>query len=125
MRAFNSDGVAGPYSAVRAVTVQGSAPPGGTLAAPGLLSPSDDARFSPGREIAFDWGDVCGAASYTIQIDDSSSFSAPLVATDTVTASRFATSSLPTRRLWWRVRANAASGAAGAWSGVRRLEVKN
>ncbi len=77
------------------------------------------------QPFTFDWGDVGGAASYTIQIDDSSSLSAPLVATDTLTASRFATSSLPTRRLWWRVRANGASGAAGAWSGARRLEVKN
>jgi hypothetical protein len=27
--------------------------------------------------------------------------------------------------MWWRVRANNASGTPGAWSSVRRFEVKN
>ncbi len=119
VRAFNSDGVAGPYSAVRTVVVgSGSS---GPLPAPTLISPSNDARFSPGQSIAFDWSDVAGAGGYTIQIDDSQSFSAPLTATATVASSSYVTSTLPTRRLWWRVRAN----DGGAWSSVRRLEVKN
>ena len=41
-------------------------------------------RFSPGRRIDFDWSGVAGAASYTIQIDDSSSFSAPVIVGETV-----------------------------------------
>jgi hypothetical protein len=125
VRAFNSDGVGGPYSAVRTVQVGATAPPPpGPLAAPSLASPANDARFSPGQQISFDWGDVAGAASYTIQIDDSQSFSAPLTAGDTLVFSQFSTSTLPTTRMWWRVRANDGSGAPGAWSAVRRVEVK-
>jgi predicted phage tail protein len=125
VRAFNSDGVGGPYSAVRTVQVGATAPPPpGSLAAPSLASPANDARFSPGQEIAFDWGDVAGAASYTSQIDDSQSFSAPLTGGDTVVFSQFSTSTLPTTRMWWRVRANDGSGAPGARSAVRRVEVK-
>jgi hypothetical protein len=103
------------------------APPGasGPLAAPALQSPSNDARFDPGQTIAFDWSDVSGAASYTIQIDTSETFSAPFTVEQTVTISRFTTSSLPTTRMWWRVRANDASGAPGAWSAARRVEVKD
>ena len=98
---------------------------GGPLAAPSLVAPASDARFRPGQSITFDWSDVAGAATYTIQIDDSSSFSAPLTVSSTVAFSQLTTSSLPTTRMWWRVRANDGSGAAGAWSGARRFEVKN
>jgi hypothetical protein len=98
---------------------------GGPLAAPSLVSPAHDARFSPGQSITFDWNNVTDAASYTIQIDDSESFSTPLVFTQTVTASQLTTSTLPTTRMWWRVRANSASGAPGNWSSMRRFEVKD
>ena len=117
VRAFNSDGVGGPYSAVRSVRVQSSAPPPGALPSPAQLSPSSDARFSPGQQIVFDWGDVAGAATYTIQIDDSSSFSAPLIVGETTAFSQLTTSSLPTKRMWWRVRANDGSGAPGPGRG--------
>jgi hypothetical protein len=68
-----------------------------------------DARFAPGANITFDWSDVTGAASYTIQIDDSSTFPAPLIVDQTVIASQFSTSTLPTQTMWWRVRANHAA----------------
>ncbi len=102
-----------------------STPPPSTnpLPAPSLLSPAADARFSPGTSINFDWTDVSGAASYTIQIDDSDTFSSPLVNQNT-TASQFTISTLPTVRMWWRVRANSASGTPGNWSAARRFEVK-
>jgi hypothetical protein len=99
-------------------------PPTGTLAAPSLQSPAPDARFSPGQSITFDWSDVAGAANYTIQIDDSQSFALPLTLTQTAGASQFTTNTLPTTRMWWRVRANNTSGGSGNWSSVRRFEVK-
>jgi hypothetical protein len=98
-------------------------PPSGTLPAPSLVSPATDARFNPGASITFDWTDVSGAASYTIQIDDSDTFASPLVNSNT-TASQFTTNTLPTTRMWWRVRANSASGTPGSWSAARRFEVK-
>jgi hypothetical protein len=99
-------------------------PPTATLTAPSLVSPANDQQFSIGRSITFDWSDVTGAASYTIQIDDDDKFSAPAVVAQTVTSSQFTTSTLPARRMWWRVRANSSSGTAGPWSSVRRFEVK-
>jgi hypothetical protein len=97
-------------------------PASGTLAAPSLLAPAVDGRFSTGQNVVFDWSDVTGAASYDIAIDDQSTFSSPIVLR-TVTASTFSTSTLPAARMWFRVRALDASGAAGAWSGARRFEV--
>jgi len=120
--------VGATYNAVSrnaTLTVNTASGGGGTLAAPSLVAPASDARFSPGQTIAFDWSDVTGAVSYTIQIDDQSTFTSPLVVQQVVTTSQFSSSTLPTQRMWWRVRANDASGNPGAWSAARRFEVKN
>ncbi len=98
--------------------------PSPTLAAPSQLSPPADARFGPGTNIVFDWSDVNGAANYTIQVSEQSSFS-PLILNQTVTASQSSSSTLPIKTMWWRVRANDSSGKAGNWSAARRFEVKN
>lgn len=95
-----------------------------SLPAPSLVSPAADARFSPGASITFDWTDVSGAAGYTIQIDDSDTFAAPQIVSQNTTVSQFTTNTLPTTRMWWRVRANSASGTPGSWSPARRFEVK-
>jgi hypothetical protein len=94
------------------------------LATPSLISPAADARFSPGTTITFDWTDVSGAASYTIQIDDEESFATPQVVNQTTTVSQFTTNTLPTIRMWWRVRANSSTGTSSNWSPARRFEVK-
>src|SRR6185436_198804 len=107
------------------VTPASTSPPSSDpLPAPSLVSPAADARFSPGTSITFDWTDVSGAASYTIQIDDSDTFAAPLVVSQQTSVSQFTTSTLPTTRMWFRVRANSASGTPGNWSAARRFEVK-
>ncbi len=98
--------------------------PPATLPAPSLVSPAADARFAPGANITFNWSDVTGAASYTIQVDDSNTFPSPLIVNQTVTTSQFSSSTLPIKTMWWRARANA-SGKAGNWSAIRRFEVKN
>src|SRR4029078_3495314 len=94
------------------------------LTAPSLINPAADARFAPGTNITFDWSDVAGATSYTIQIDDRHDFPSPLILDQMVAPSQFSTSTLPTLTMWWRVRANN-SGGSGPWSAVRRFEVKN
>jgi len=107
------------------VTPASTTPPSsGPLPAPSLVSPAADARFSPGTSITFDWTDVSGAASYTIQIDNEESFATPQVVNQNTTVSQFTTSTLPTTRMWWRVRANSSSSTAGSWSAARRFEVK-
>ena len=108
------------------VTPASSTPPPSTspLPAPSLLSPAADARFSPGASMTFDWTDVSGAVSYTIQIDSDEFFSAPQVVNQDTTVSQFTTNTLPATRMWWRVRANSSSGTPGTWSPSRRFEVK-
>jgi hypothetical protein len=97
----------------------GLAPPP-TPSAPTLLSPAQDA--TPAQPVAFDWTDVAAATAYRIQIDDSNSFSAPLVTDRIVTASQFTASTLNQgQRFWWRVRGINSAGTAGAWSSVRRF----
>jgi hypothetical protein len=120
-----SVGITATYGGVSRTTTLTVTPASttGSLPAPALVSPAADARFSPGASITFDWTDVSGAAGYTIQIDDSDTFATPLVNLDT-TASQFTTNTLPTIRMWWRVRANSASGTPGSWSSARRFEVK-
>jgi hypothetical protein len=95
-----------------------TAPP----AAPSQLAPAANARFSPGQTVTFDWSDVPGAASYTIQVSTSSAFSSTVV-NQTVASSQFATSTLPRANLVWRVRANDAGGNPGAWSPTRAFRV--
>lgn len=109
---------------VRTTTLSVNPPSVGPLPAPAMLGPAADSRFAPGDLILFDWSDVVAAASYTIQIDDNSSFPAPLLLGQNVTVSQLSTSTLPILTMWWRVRANSSAGTAGTWSAARRFEVK-
>ena len=93
------------------------------LPAPTLLAPASGARFAAGQVVSFDWSDVSGAASYTIQVSSTSAFSTTAV-DQVVTLSQFATSSLPIADLFWRARANDAGGKPGAWSTVLSIRVK-
>jgi len=112
-------------SVTRTATLTVNPVPTGPLPAPSLISPGNDARFSPGQNITFDWSDVSGAASYTIQIDDHDSFPSPWIVNQSVTSSTFSSSTLPTRTMWFRVRAHDTAGNPGNWSSIRRFEVKD
>jgi FG-GAP-like repeat len=97
----------------------GLAPPP-VPSAPTLLSPAQGS--TPAQPVSFDWSDVAAASAYRIQIDDSSNFTAPLVADRVVTQSQFVSSTLTAGlRYWWRVQGVNAAGAGGAWSSVRRF----
>jgi hypothetical protein len=86
-------------------------------AAPTLLAPAN--ADTPAQPITFDWSDAAGAASYTIQIDDSNTFTAPLEREATLTSSMYATTDLSTATHFWRVRGVNSAGTAGPWSAVR------
>jgi len=83
-------------------------------AAPTLVSPA--ANATPAQPVVFDWSDVANAASYEIQIDDTSAIASPFVASATVTVSQASIGGLPAQPLWWRVRARNAAGVAGPFS---------
>ena len=93
--------------------------------APSLISPANDSRLPPNQGITFSWSAAARAATYEIQIDDSSAFSAPLVVsvagiTQTMSVHSFSAE----RRYWWRVRGRNSGGTNGAWSSVRNFEIK-
>ena len=71
------------------------------------------------QPLTFDWNDATGAATYTIQVDDSAAFTAPLIREATVATSMYATSNLATVPHFWRVRGVNINGVAGPWSAVR------
>jgi hypothetical protein len=96
----------------------GATPPP-TPSAPTLLSPAQDS--TPAQPVAFDWTDVTAATSYRIQLDDSSTFSTPLVVNQVVPASQFTAPTLASRQHWWRVRGINSAGVAGPFSTVRRF----
>jgi len=95
-------------------------PPGPAPAAPSLVSPAN-AATGVAQPVTLDWTDVANAASYDIQIDNTSTVSAPFVASATVTASQTTMGNLPAQQLWWRVRARNAAGVAGPFSSTRRF----
>jgi predicted secreted protein len=107
----------------KSVTLVVNPYPTSPLAAPSLVAPAASARFAPNAAIPFDWADVAGAASYTLQVGTSSAFTSTLV-NQTVTLSRLTTSLAATGDRFWRVRANRADGSAGAWSAARSVRIK-
>ena len=88
-------------------------------AAPSLLSPANGATTA--QTVTLDWGDVATATSYEVQVDDTSTISAPFVANPTVTASQVTLTGLPAQSLWWRVRARNAAGVFGPFSSTWRF----
>jgi hypothetical protein len=124
-RAMDADYVGGPWSATSTITITGPTAPPPPLAAPALSSPANGGRVTAGGPVAFRWSGVSGAASYQLQVDDTSSFAAPLVVNQTVVgATQFTVNSLAKGNRFWRVRALDSSGNPGVWSTVRSLTVK-
>ena len=89
-----------------------------TPATPTLVSPPNNDVATP-QPITFQWNAAVGSASYQIQIDDSSGFTAPLVRSASVSGSTmYATTGLATVAHFWRVRGVNVDGVAGPWSAV-------
>jgi hypothetical protein len=112
----------GSVTQTAALTVNPPAPPPPPApAAPALVSPAD-AAIGVAQPATLDWSDVSGATSYEVQVDDTSTISAPLVANPTTTASQATLATgLPAQTLWWRVRARNSAGVFGPFSAARRF----
>ncbi|HYP26782.1 MAG TPA: hypothetical protein VE262_08695 [Blastocatellia bacterium] len=94
--------------------------------APALLNPASGAQLPLNQSVTFSWSPVSGATTYEIQIDDSSTFSAPLVASQAGLAqTQFTRTFTSARRYWWRVRGRNAGGTNGAWSSARAFDIVN
>ena len=69
----------------------------------------------------FDWENVSGAVSYTIQIAEDANFTLLVLNIDVIPSAHVLTADLPRNTLlFWRVRANG-PGAPGAWSRTRHF----
>ena len=101
------------------LTVLAAAPPPTTPGTPSLLSPANGA--SPAQPVTLTWTAASNAASYEIQVDDSSTFTVPLVRSLTSTVTQTTVTGLATVRHFWRVRALNSAGVAGNWSTSRRF----
>ncbi|MBI5951708.1 MAG: M4 family metallopeptidase [Chloroflexi bacterium] len=83
------------------------------LATPVLNEPALDSVTTTYRPI-FDWDDVPGAVSYTIQVSKVSNFATTVVNVTVTGDSTWApTTNLPKGPLFWRVKANSAAGGYG------------
>jgi hypothetical protein len=100
-----------------------ASPPPTALPAPSLLSPASGARFDAGRSIPFDWSNVTGAATYTLQVGTTTAFTT-VVLTRTVTASQVSAAVTSVGDRFWRVRANSSDGTPGTWSGARSIRIR-
>ncbi len=108
----------GGVTRTAALTVNPSEP---APAAPTLASPADQATSVP-QPVLLDWNNVTNATAYEVQVDDSSTIAAPLVANPSVTVSQATLAAgLPAQQLWWRVRARNAAGVFGPFSSTRRF----
>ena len=116
VRAINTEGVAGAWSATRQFTLK-------QLAAPGLLAPATGTRTTDTTP-DLSWKPVTGAVSYQIQIDTVLTFATPDQTLTTVSPSTSTTSNfLPDGKYYWRVRAVNTFGVAGLWSAKWNLTV--
>jgi hypothetical protein len=98
----------------------GVTPPPPTPSAPTLVSPANGAT-NVAQPVTLDWNNVTNATSYEVQVDNSSTISAPFVANPTVSVSQVTLSGLPAQQLWWRVRARNSAGVFGPFSSTRRF----
>jgi hypothetical protein len=129
--------VAGTYVANIAIATQDPVTPNKTVqvnfvvatnpppAVPSLVSPTD-ASSTTDLTPTFDWADVSGATSYTIQVDNNSDFSSPEI-TNSPTASTYTpASNLAAGTYYWRVLATNANGSSdysGSWSVILNATV--
>ena len=118
VKAFNSTGQSGPWSAVRTFRTA-MLPPGGLNPCPAVL-----AQNRP----TLDWADVTGASGYTVQVSKDDLFKV-LALTASISGGTNSTytplTDLPANMiLLWRARANGANGPS-AWSVGCELDTAN
>jgi predicted phage tail protein len=115
VRAFNTLGQSSNWSASRYFRA--------AMLPPVAVTPADGATLV-NRRPTFDWQDVTGASTYTIQISRYSNFST-ILASATVAASTYrASTDLPSGViLYWRIRANGPNGPS-LWATARWFRIQ-
>jgi len=75
----------------------------------------------PDKPVVLTWGEVPGAAGYTVEISDTPGFSSIIWKADTVQAIAVPEKLLPDGQYWWRVKAVDKAGTVGVYSDVARF----
>jgi hypothetical protein len=94
-----------------------------TPPAPTLIAPRGNIGVCDTTPL-LDWTDVSTADRYNIQVDDSYSFTSPVIDTSCAASNYTPTSPLERRRWYWRVRSHNECGY-GAWSWWAGFDVDN
>ena len=118
VRAVNADRIAGPWSAVRRVTID--------TQAPGIPTPRQPAAGSSTADTtpSFTWGRVRDAQRYHLRIASDAACSAVVQeVTDIPRLDAVPPAALPYGVYYWCVRAQDAAGNLGAWSAATRFYV--
>jgi fibronectin type 3 domain-containing protein len=90
-----------------------------------LLTPTD-ASTTTDLTPTFDWNDVSGATSYTIQVDNNSDFSSPEIQQSPTVSTYTPASNLAAGTYYWRVlatNANGSSAYSASWSVILNATV--
>jgi hypothetical protein len=115
VRSLNTDGHYSSWSALRSFRA--------AMLAPANNQPEDNSIQTSLRPV-FDWSDVTGATSYTIQISRYANFSTNLISANAVSSAYSPSSNLPkVVTLYWRVRANGPNGPS-PWSQAYRFTIQ-
>lgn len=107
VRKCNTDGIWGKWSSVLNYSTY--------IDVPVLLTPADNSETVDTTPL-LNWEELSSAASFDIQVDDSPSFSAPLIAEASVASSSFEVPVAQTGTFYWRVRVVNNDGLTGSWS---------
>jgi predicted outer membrane repeat protein len=103
VRSYNGDGQYSSWSLTRSFRV--------AMLPPALTSPTNLVALATNRPV-FDWADVPGATSYTIQVSPANTFAGTLTLNTMAAGSTYIpVKDLPANKiLYWRVRTNGANG---------------
>jgi len=108
------------WSASRTITILPLIP-----TAPTLVSPANGFLTNNTTPI-FTWNGSTSSDTYEIQLDDTSTFAAPLVQSNRGRSGQVtytATTTLPDKTYYWRVRAYNVHIEPGVWSAVRKITI--
>ncbi len=121
VRAINESLEEGPWSVVRAVTINSTLP-----AVTKLLTPKDH-TFTSDTTPTFTWNAASGATRYQLQVSDNTNFSSPFLIDQPVSALTYTVKSpnppLAYGVYYWRVQALDAADNGSGWSAINTLTV--
>lgn len=117
VRARDAAGNWGSYGSYRTIKILPSLPTAPVLSAPSNGTATND------QTPDFSWSPASYAVSYEIQIDDSSSFTSPILQSGTSATTSYTATEISSGTRYWRVRGVNSAEEKGNWSGYRSITI--